>query len=102
MESIVKPLASLLFILLVLMQIQLWFGSHGVFKLHNLEAAINQQVETNAQLAARNQQLHAQVIELKEGREALEDRARSHLGLIKEGEIFYRIIPSSQDSAVED
>ncbi len=102
MEIIVKPLASILFILLIVLQIQLWFGSHGVFKLRNLETAIDQQLETNAQLAARNQQLHAQVIELKQGREALEDRARSHLGLIKEGETFYRILPPSQDEPRRD
>ena len=94
-----KPIASVLFVLLVVLQIQLWFGTHGVFKLPNLEDAIVQQIDINEQLAARNQQLHAQVIELKEGREALEDRARSHLGFIKEGEVFYRIIPAADEAA---
>ena len=41
----------------------------------------------------RNEQLHAEVQELKDGREALEERARSQLGFIKEGEKFYRVIP---------
>ena len=41
----------------------------------------------------RNDKLHAQVTELKQGREALEERARSQLGFIKEGETFYRVVP---------
>jgi cell division protein FtsB len=41
----------------------------------------------------RNERLHAEVTELKEGREALEERARSQLGFIREGEKFYRVIP---------
>ena len=79
------------------MQVQLWFGSHGVFKLRSLEQAIEEQVRVNNELSNRNQQLNAEVIELKEGKEALEDRARSQLGLIKEGEVFYRIIPRPDD-----
>ena len=92
-----RVLASVLFFLLIVMQVQLWFGSHGVFKLRSLEQAIEEQVRVNNELSNRNQQLNAEVIELKEGKEALEDRARSQLGLIKEGEVFYRIIPRPDD-----
>ena len=93
-----KLVISLLFLLLVILQIQLWFGGHGVLKLNALEQAIETQVEINQQLAERNRQLNAEVIELKQGREALEDRARSQLGLIKQGEMFYRIIPPAESS----
>lgn len=88
-----KILASLLFVLLIFLQLQLWFGSHGVFQLWSLQRNIDQQQSSNDALITRNEQLHAEVQELKEGREALEERARSQLGFIKEGEKFYRLVP---------
>ena len=90
-----KIVASILFGLLVLLQLQLWFGSHGVFQLWSLEKTIEESQLGNNQLMLRNEQLHAEVIELKKGQEALEERARSQLGFIKDGEIFYRVIPES-------
>ena len=50
----------------------------------------------NNELTLRNEELHAEVQELRQGKEALEERARSHLGFIKEGETFYRIIPEQK------
>ncbi|MEM7358689.1 MAG: cell division protein FtsB [Pseudomonadota bacterium] len=88
-----KFLASLLFVLLIFLQLQLWFGSHGVFQLWSLQRNIDQEQANNDALITRNEQLHAEVQELKEGREALEERARSQLGFIKEGEKFYRLVP---------
>ena len=72
---------------------QLWFGSHGIFQLWSLRKTIEQTESENNELSQRNEQLHAEVLELKEGQEALEERARSQLGFIKDGEIFYRVIP---------
>jgi len=92
-------LATLLFLLLIYMQISLWFGSHGIFQLWSLEANIAREQDTNRKLMQRNEQLHAQVQELKDGREALEERARSQLGFIKEGEKFYRVIPEKKKPA---
>ena len=89
-----KIIASCLFVLLLLFQVQLWFGNHGVFKLWNLEQAIEMQIAQNQGLEDRNRQLRAQVIELQQGKEALEDRARSQLGFIKDDETFYRILPA--------
>lgn len=89
-------LASSLIILLVMLQAQLWFGDFGVFKLWRLEQSVAEQARENAELVERNQRLHAKVVELKRGEEALEERARSQLGLIKEGEVFYRLIPREQ------
>jgi len=93
-----KILASILFLLLILLQIQLWFGSHGVFQLWSLQSTINSTQATNEGLMQRNERLHAEVQELREGREALEERARSQLGFIKEGETFYRVIPNADSS----
>ena len=91
-----KILASILFTLLIFLQLQLWFGTHGVFQLWSLQAHIDQQKSTNEAMTNRNEQLHAEVQELKNGREALEERARSQLGFIKEGEQFYRLIPNKE------
>ena len=88
-----KLLASSLFVLLILLQISLWFGSHGVFQLWSLHANIAQEQDSNSSLMQRNEQLHAEVQELRDGREALEERARSQLGFIKDGEKFYRVVP---------
>ena len=88
-----KFIASFLFLLLIFLQMQLWFGGHGVFQLWSLNRDIKQEQNDNDLLMQRNERLHAEVKELKEGREALEERARSQLGFIREGEQFYRVIP---------
>ena len=90
-----KIVATALFALLILLQLQLWFGSHGVFQLWSLEKTIQETRSENDDLMLRNEQLHAEVVELKKGEEALEERARSQLGFIKDGEVFYRVIPES-------
>lgn len=91
-----KVIAAILFMLLLLFQAQLWFGSHGVFQLWSLQDDIGEIKQNNDILSQRNEQLHAEVVELKEGKEALEERARSQLGFIKEGEVFYRVVPGKE------
>ena len=91
-----KIVATILFILLLLLQAKLWFGSHGVFQLWSLQDNIDEIKQDNDDLSQRNDQLHAEVIELKEGKEALEERARSQLGFIKDGEVFYRVVPERE------
>ena len=88
-----KVVATILFILLLILQAQLWFGSHGVFQLWSLQDNTKVIKQKNDELNQRNEQLHAEVVELKEGKEALEERARSQLGFIKDGEVFYRVVP---------
>ncbi len=92
-----KIVASALFFLLILLQLQLWFGSHGVFQLWSLQKTIQKSADTNNKLLQRNEKLHAEVVELKQGREALEERARNQLGFIKDGETFYRVIPLDKE-----
>ena len=82
--------------LLFLSQIKLWFGSYGVIRLSALRAELDTQLAENNSLIKRNEALNAQVRELREGKEALEERARSQLGMIKEGELFI------QDSTADD
>ena len=97
-----KIVASLLFLLLIVLQAKLWFGTHGVFQLWSLDTTIAEERDRNDQLSQRNEALHAEVKELKEGKEALEARARSQLGFIKDGETFYRVIPRPGESAPTD
>jgi len=88
-----RVMATILFVLVLLLQGQLWFGTHGLFQLWSMQKTVDQGQQRNNELRARNETLHAQVQELKDGKETLEDRARSQLGFIKEGETFYRVIP---------
>jgi len=94
-----KIIASTLFLLLIILQLQLWFGSHGVFQLWSLRKTIEQTEQSNHELLQRNEKLHAEVVELKQGKEALEERARSQLGFIKDGETFYRVIPKQKNAS---
>ncbi len=93
-----RIIASVLFFLLIVLQAKLWFGGHGVFQLWSLQRNIDQARERNHALERRNETLHAQVKELKQGSEALEERARSQLGFIKDGEVFYRVVPGAVNS----
>ena len=64
-----------------------------MFQFWSVQRTIADSNERNETLRDRNEALHARVKELKEGREALEESARNQLGFIKDGEIFYRIVP---------
>lgn len=85
--------ASVLFLLLVVLQASLWFGSHGVFQLWSLQNNTYEVQQRNDTLMNRNEALHAEAQELENGKEALEERARNQLGFIKDGEVFYRVMP---------
>ena len=74
--------------LLIISQYKLWFGDYGVLWLRHLRTELTEQRAENDRLIQRNEALNAQLQELKSGEDALEERARSQLGMIKEGEIF--------------
>jgi len=78
--------------LLIILQYQLWLGKAGIKKRHTLQTRIEQQQQENQQLQMRNRHLNAEVIDLKTGLDAIEGRARSELGMIKRGEVFYQIV----------
>lgn len=84
----------ILLILLVALQYRLWFGKHSIPDLRAGQAKVEARQLQNANLAQRNKLLEADIEDLKIGLEAIEERARTELGLIKEGETFYRILPS--------
>lgn len=91
-----KWLTAMLLILLCMLQYRLWFGKHSVPDYLAIEEEVKQQQQQNANLKQRNNLLKADINDLKIGLEAIEERARNELGLIKEGETFYRILPAEQ------
>jgi cell division protein FtsB len=86
--------ALTLLIILAALQVKLWV-SGGMREVWRLEAVVQTQKTANALQQARNEQLEAEVIDLKEGAEAVEERARSELGMVKNDEVFYQVIESS-------
>ena len=88
----------LLTVLLLLLQYRLWFSHDGLPSVLHLYRAVEVQRQDNAILEERNQVLTAEVQDLKSGLDALEERARSELGMIKSGETFFQIIeePASE------
>jgi cell division protein FtsB len=88
-----KVLAYTLAAFIFLLQYPLWFGKGGWLRVWNLERQVQDQRQTNAALAQRNGALDAEVRDLKQGFEAIEERARYELGLIKQDEIFFQVVP---------
>ena len=78
--------------ILILLQYPLWLGSASVFNLWRLNNQIEAQQVRNRILAERNQALQADVVNLKSGLDAIEERARLELGMTRRGEGFYRVI----------
>lgn len=87
-----KAILAAFAIMFVLLQFKLWFGEGSVRDVWILDNAIAAQAAENNQLKDRNQTLAAEVDDLKQGLEAIEERARYELGMIKEGETFYQVV----------
>ncbi len=87
-----KSVIAILLIVLVALQLQLRLGDRGVPGVRRLEAAVAMQREDNARLEARNRRLAAEIRDLKEGLEEVEERARTDLGMIGRDETFYQIV----------
>jgi cell division protein FtsB len=81
-----------LIVLLALVQFRLWVGDESLAEVWRLRQAIVSQTSENALLASRNQRLEADVRDLKNGLEAVEERARLELGMIRKGEIYFQIV----------
>lgn len=83
---------AILFLLLLVLQLRLWVGDSSVREVWRLQTAVEQQQQENQRLKERNQALEAEVDDLKQGVDAIEERARSELGMIKKDETFYQVI----------
>ncbi|MGH8211115.1 MAG: cell division protein FtsB [Steroidobacteraceae bacterium] len=90
-----KWLAAGLALVIVLLQYRIWLSEDGVRELDRLQRAVAAQRSENDQLLERNRQLGAEVRDLKTGMDALEERARSDLGMIAPHETFYQVVPPS-------
>ncbi|MGH1431848.1 MAG: cell division protein FtsB [Neptuniibacter sp.] len=90
-------LIVILIILLIGLQYRLWFGDPSLPDIWRLDANIELQQKINDDLSQRNSELEAEVQDLKKGQSALEERARSELGMVKEGETFFQLVePDSE------
>lgn len=87
-----KALAGTLALLIVLIQYPLWIGKGGWLRVQETDRQLALQKEKNAQLAARNAALEADVGDLKQGHEAIEERARHELGMVKGDEVFFQYV----------
>ena len=88
-----KILAFTLAAFIVLLQYPLWLGKGGWLRVWSLDQQVQEQKEANAKLRQRNGALDAEVRDLKHGFEAIEERARYELGLIKQDEVFFQVVP---------
>jgi cell division protein FtsB len=92
-----RILILLLLMLLVVLQYRLWVGEGSLAEVHGLKLEIAQQKAVLEKLRQRNRALQAEVLDLKKGLDAVEERARSELGMIKEGEVFYQVVEPEKD-----
>jgi cell division protein FtsB len=88
-----KWLAASLLLALLLLQYRLWLSNDGVHEVLRLVTAVTAQQTENSRLSERNRQLEAEVRDLKQGYAALEERARTDLGMIAGNETFYQVVP---------
>jgi cell division protein FtsB len=85
--------------LLVAIQFPLWLGRGGWMHVREMEQQLAAQNRTNESLQARNERLAAEVRDLKEGAGAVEERARSEIGMLKDGEVFVQIVEAPPQQA---
>ena len=90
-----RYVALFLLFLILCLEVMLWSGDWGMRKVWYLQHQVAEQKQENQKLKQRNEALAAEVEDLKNGREAVEERARSELGLIKPGEVFYQVVEPS-------
>jgi cell division protein FtsB len=93
-----KYLAAALLVILVLLQYRLWFSDGGMREVYRLRAEIAAQRQENESLRERNRTLAAEVLDLKKGTVAIEERARTDLGMIGKGETFFQVVKENKDS----
>ena len=96
-----RAVTLILVFLLLLLQYPLWLGKGGWLKVWDLSRQIKAQQQVNQQTQARNALLDAEVRDLKQGTAAIEERARSELGMIKRDEVFFQFLEQSSDQTTK-
>ena len=87
-----RTLALVLGALIALIQYPLWFGKGGWMRVWEIDRQVSAQKQNNSRFQARNRALDAEVHDLKQGVEAIEERARYELGMVKQDEIFFQVL----------
>jgi len=95
----VKPLALTLAALIALIQYPLWLGKGSWLRVWEVDRQIRAQHEVNRQLQTRNRALDAEVRDLKVGLDAVEERARSELGMVRHNEIYFQLLDDARAPA---
>lgn len=98
--SLAKVSFIVLTIVFLLLQFSLWSGAGSLLTVWKLKADIEAQTQKNLNVEARNERLRAEVLSLKEGLDAVEERARLELGMIRDDETFFLIIDPAQRAVV--
>jgi len=93
----VRALLAILLLLMVALQLKMWLGEGGYRDVQRLAERVEEQARENEALAQRNRELQAEVEDLRQGLAAIEERARSELGLIKQDEQFYQVVPDREN-----
>lgn len=88
----VRILTLMLFVLFGWLQFHLWFGKNGMNEYFEVTAVVQSVSQANEKLQKRNLLMYAELADLKQGQEAVEERARNELGMVKTEETFFRII----------
>ncbi|OEE40666.1 cell division protein FtsB [Vibrio anguillarum] len=84
--------AVTLALLFGLLQYDLWLGKNGIADYRTIVDEIDVQQQVNENLTLRNSEMFVEIDDLRQGLDAIEERARHELGMIKEGETFYRLV----------
>jgi len=87
-----KILLSIIVLLVILLQHRLWYGDGGIEEIKTLQQRLDDLKEQVEEKKERNEALYAEVEDLRKGQEALEERARYELGMIREGETFFQVL----------
>jgi len=93
-----KWLWVLLVVFILGLQYRLWVGENSLAELWGVKVKLEEQQAINSELQSRNDALKAEVSDLKQGLDAIEERARSELGMIKEDETFYQLVEPANEA----
>ncbi len=96
-----KLLTLSLISLIAVLQYQLWYGKGNWITVWDLEKQVKTERQANRNLQSRNTVLEAEVNDLKQGFDAIEERARSELGMVKQDEIFFQVLTNNQDDLID-
>jgi cell division protein FtsB len=95
-------LTLIFFVLIAALQYPLWLGKGSWLRVWDVDRSATQQKEINQKLRARNASLDAEVRDLKQGYDAIEERARSELGMVKRDEIFFQVLEESKPAVRQE